>query len=100
MTEFSALNFPRLTALRYILLLVVALITVEAGLTEHELEHGFEGVEEVCLSCDKANNFHSAFITVVITTVIPSAFVAWLTAYSVFYLLNLAAGYFPRAPPA
>ena len=87
------------SAFQYVLVLIVALLTVETFLTIHAIEHGFGEEDGLCLSCDKASKFQYS----ITSSASPVAFQQTRNERSVLTYQtlqdNLRTGYYPRGPP-
>ncbi len=96
------MSFPltkRLCAFKYLLVLIVAMLSVEMFLTIHATEHGFVEEDGICFSCDKAGKFQYSLISsdqpfVFQQTRIERSELRFQSFHGLF-----STGYYPRAPP-
>ncbi len=84
---------------KYVIVIIFALLAGEAVATEHALEHSFTGDNDLCFTCDKADNFQNSLIN----SEPPAVFVASdchrSTLLTQTFLFKNRKSYLSRGPP-
>ena len=87
------------TTFKYILVFIVALLAGEAVATEHALEHSFTGDNDLCFTCDKADNFQNSLISSEPTAVFRASDRDRLTLLTQTFLTKSRKFFLSRGPP-